>query len=172
VAETDQATGEQDYLVITRLFAAAPAVIWSAWTEGDRLARWWGPKNFRVSVLKLELRPGGIFHYSMKTPDAREIWGRFTYREVLPPARLVFTSSFADANGEIATNPWLPDWPAKVLNFVTFDDQGGKTRLIFRATPLDATEAQRTAFRNMRASMEQGFAGTFDQLAGYLSSGS
>ena len=168
MAPNDKIEGDQDHFVITRNFDAPRALVWKAWTEADRLAQWWGPKNFLIRVLKLDLRPGGIFHYSMKTPDGREMWGRFTYREIMPPERLVFTSSFADANAGIAANPWLPEWPRKVLNFVTLIAQGGETTLTFRAVPLDATEPQRHAFLNMRGSMQQGFAGTFDQLTEHL----
>jgi len=168
VAESDKNPGDQDHLIIMRTFNSARELVWKAWTEADRLAQWWGPKNFLVRVLKLDLRPGGIFHYSMKTPDGCEMCGRFTYREIMPPERLVFTSSFADANAGIAANPWLPEWPRKVLNFVTLIAQGGETTLTFRAVPLDATEPQRHAFLNMRGSMQQGFAGTFDQLTEHL----
>jgi uncharacterized protein YndB with AHSA1/START domain len=172
VPESDNIPGDQDHFLITRDFDAPRGLVWKAWTESDRLAQWWGPKNFIVRVLKLDLRPGGIFHYSMKTPDGREMWGRFTYREIVAPERLVFTSSFADANADTAPNPWLPEWPGKVLNFVSFGVDGGKTALTFRAMPLDATEPQRKAFVSMRSSMQQAFAGTFNQLAEHLSKAS
>lgn len=159
----------QDHLIITRVFDAPRALVWKAWTEADALAQWWGAKNFMVRVLKLDVRPGGIMHYSMKGPDGRELWGRFTYREVVLPERLVFTSSFADANAGVAANPWVPEWPRKILNFVAFAEQADQTVLTFRATPLDATESQRNTFVKMRGQMQQAFAGTFDQLADYLS---
>jgi len=40
-----------------------------AWTQAHRLAEWWGPKGLTMKVAKLDLRPGGTFHYSIATPD-------------------------------------------------------------------------------------------------------
>lgn len=32
-------------LVITRMFDAPRELVWRAWTEPERLMRWWGPKG-------------------------------------------------------------------------------------------------------------------------------
>ena len=160
-----------DHLVISRVLDASRARVWSAWTESARFAKWWGSKPFTLRVVKLDLKPGGICHYVMQAPDGGDIWARFTYREAGPPERLVFTSSFADAGGEVAPNPWIADWPAKVLNFVTLIEEDGKTRLTLRATPLDASDLERTTFFKMRSGMQHGLNGAFDQLAAYLAAG-
>jgi uncharacterized protein YndB with AHSA1/START domain len=170
VAERDktEAIPAESEFVVTRVFDAPRALVWKAWTESERLAQWWGPKSFTVGVAKLDLRTGGVFHYSMETPDGRLMWGRFVYREIVPPERLVFISSFADEKGEIGPNPWLPDWPREVLNVLALTEEAGKTRLLLRAWPLNATEAQLKGFANLHKSMQQGFAGTFDKLEDYL----
>ena len=76
--------GERE-LVITRVFDAPHDLVWTTFTEPDHLKHWWGPKGFTTQVHKLELRPGGAFFYSQKTPDGREMYGKWVYREVLPP---------------------------------------------------------------------------------------
>jgi len=48
--------------VITRAFDAPREVVWKSWTQAERLAQWWGPKGCAIRVVKLDLRPGGIFH--------------------------------------------------------------------------------------------------------------
>ena len=55
-----------------------------------------------------------------------------------------------------------------MLNTVTFGEQGGKTRLTIQGRPINATDAERQSFEAGRESIQQGFAGTFDQLADYL----
>ena len=85
--------------MITREFDAPRALVFKAWTEAERLARWWGPKGFSVEVGSFDLRPGGVFHYSQRAPNGAELWGKFVYHEVVAPERLVFTSSFADPDG-------------------------------------------------------------------------
>ena len=55
--------------VITRVFDASRQLIFQAFTEPERLAHWWGPKGFTWVSSKLDLRPGGIFHYCMRSPQ-------------------------------------------------------------------------------------------------------
>jgi uncharacterized protein YndB with AHSA1/START domain len=121
-----------------------------------------------VGVLKQDLRPGGHFHYSMKTPQGQMMWGRFVYCEILPPERLAYVSSFADERGELAPNPWLPDFPLELANVLTLTEENGTTRLTLVARPINATDAQTKAFTGLRSSMQQGFGGTFEQLEAYL----
>ncbi len=62
--------------VISRVFDAPRDLVWSAWTQGERLAQWWGPKGSKIRVLKLEMRPGGIFHYRLEFPKPRPSWAK------------------------------------------------------------------------------------------------
>ncbi len=155
-------------LVITRDFAAPRDLVFKAFTEAERLAQWWGPKGFGMAVAKLELRPGGLFHYSMRPPNGTEMWGRFVYREIVPPERLVFISSFADEQGNPTPNPFTPGWPLEVLNIVTFAEHDGQTTVVLQGGPLNATAAERQLFADSTKSMQQGFDGTFEQLDAYL----
>ncbi len=150
------------------MFGVPRALVWKAWTEAERLKRWWGPKGFTMGVAKLELRPGGIFHYSMRPPDGRELWGRFVYREISAPGRLVFIVSFSDATGGVVRHWLSPTWPLEVLNTLTLAEEGGRTTLTLRGVPINATEQERKTFEDGSGSMQQGFKGTLDQLDGYL----
>lgn len=156
-------------LVIVRTIAAPRDLVWRACTEPAHLAKWWGPKGMGMVVERLELRPGGRFHYRMVAPDGSPSWGVFDYREVEAPARLVFSNSFADAAGNIVRAPF-PGlvWPLKVLNTWTFAEHAGQTTLTLRGAPVDATEEERATFAGFRDNMRGGFAGTFDQLDAYL----
>ena len=155
-------------LSITRTFDAPREKMWQAWTEPERLAQWWGPKGCDIKVISLELRPGGAFHYSMDLPNGDIWYGKFTYREVVAPERLVYTSSFADKSGNAIRAPFSPEFPLLILNTLTFSEQDGKTTLHLSGGPLDASTEEQQFFAGMRASMQQGFDGTFDQLAEYL----
>lgn len=156
-------------LVLARPLDASRDLVWKAWTEPVRLARWWGPKGFAWAGGTMDLRPGGIFHYGMKTPDGRTTtWGRFVYREVVEPSRLVFVVSFSDPNGGITRHPIAADWPLEVLNVLTLEESGAGTALRLEGYPLHASEAERKAFEAGIASMEKGFGGTLDQLAAHL----
>jgi uncharacterized protein YndB with AHSA1/START domain len=160
--------GEVRDFVITRLFDAPRDLMWKVWTEEDRLARWFGHKGVKIFHSKNDLRPGGVYHYGMRTEDGKEMWGRWIYREIVKPERLVFVVSFSDPKGGITRHPLAPDWPAEILSTVTFTQQGEKTSVTVRWVAINATEAERQAFHAGQDSMKQGWSGTFDQLAEYL----
>lgn len=163
--------GTQTEFVITRVFDAPRELVWKAWSEAESLAQWWGPKGAKIRVVKLDFKPGGMFHYAMQFKPGHDMWGRFIYREIAAPERLVFVNSFSDANGGItrAPHPQLGGkWPLEVLNTLTLTEQGGKTTLTLRGGPINATEEERRMFVSMFDSMRQGFGGTFDQLDQYL----
>jgi uncharacterized protein YndB with AHSA1/START domain len=154
--------------VITRELDAPRDLVFKAWTEPERLAQWWGPQGFTIKVAKVDLRPGGMFLYGMVAPDGSEIWGKFIYREIVPPARMVFVVSFSDENGGMTRHPWAPTWPLEMLNTVTLTEHGEKTTLTLRSSAYNATEEERATFKAGHASMQGGFTGTFNQLVGYL----
>jgi uncharacterized protein YndB with AHSA1/START domain len=161
------ADGDREF-VITRVFDASREAVFRAWTEGERLARWWGPKGMAVRIAVADVRPGGILHYSMSRPDRQEMWGRFVYREVDPPRRIVFVNSFSDAAGGIVRAPFLDTFPLEVLSTLTFEEHAGRTTLTLRGVPLNATETELKTFLGMRDSMRAGWTGTLDQLAAHL----
>lgn len=162
----NHATGNE--LVITRVFDAPRELVFKAWTEPERLAQWWGPKGFTLEVTKLDLRPGGIFLGSQRSTEGFVMWGKFVYKEITPPEKLVFIQSFSDEEGNTVRAPFSPTWPLEIINYLTLIEIEGKTELTLRGGPIKATEEELKTFEGMRPMMEQGFGGTFDQLADYL----
>jgi uncharacterized protein YndB with AHSA1/START domain len=165
--EPEQLVGESEQ-VFDRVFDAPRDVVWKAWTEPERLNRWWGPKGFIMLVTRLDLRPGGVFHYCMRAPGGQAMWGKFVYREISAPERLVFVSSFSDESGSLVRNPMSANWPLEVMNTLTLAEQAGKTHLTLRGGPYSATQVERKTFFDARENIQQGFAGTFAQLDAYL----
>jgi len=159
-------TGKE--FVISRVFDAPRDLVWTAWTQGERLAQWWGPKDAKVRVLKLEMRPGGMFHYSFEYQPGKPMWGRFIYREIVAPERIAFVVSFTDMHGEIIRAPIKDNWPLEVLNTVSLSEKNGQTMLTLRVSPIDPTEAEYQAFLEMFDSLAEGYDGTMDQLSDYL----
>ena len=153
---------------IARLFEASRERVWEAFTQAEQLAHWWGPKGLALQVAKLDLLPGGVFLYGMTTPDGRQMWGKFVYREIAAPERLEFVSSFCDEAGNIARHPLSATWPLETLTVVTFTENDGQTVLSLTGAPVNATEEEIATFTEGRDSMQKGFGGTFDQLAEYL----
>lgn len=57
-------------LTIQRIIRAPRASVWSAWTDPEKLQRWWLPAPSVCRVERLEPRPGGAFVTSMSDDGA------------------------------------------------------------------------------------------------------
>lgn len=157
--------------VISRTFDAPRELVFRAWTEKEHLDQWFGPKGTTIIASTNDLRPGGVMHYGMRSPDGGEMWGRWTYREVAPPARIVFVSSFSDPEGGLTRAPFPVfegKWPLETLSTITFEEVDGKTTVTVQWVPFHANEDERKMFEDHHASMRGGWTGTFEQLASYL----
>lgn len=151
----------EELLYITRTINAPRNLVFRAWTNPDLLKRWWGPNGFTLPVCAIDLRPGGILHYCMRSPDGKEYWGRGVYREIARPERIVYTDSFSDEKGNV-TSPTLyglsADWPRETEVTVTFAEERGKTLLTLEssvgAVPAEELEMCR-----------QGWSESLDRLA-------
>jgi len=152
-----------DELVITRVFDAPRELVFRAWTEPERLMRWWGPNGFTTPSFTVDLRVGGVLHYCMRAPDGQDYWGIGVYREIVPPERIMYTDSFADAEG----SPVPPshygmsdDHPEETLVTVTFLEREGRTSVTLRHTIPESSEA--------RGGAQQGWSEMLERLANEL----
>lgn len=152
---------------LERVFAAPRPLVFAAFTEPRHLMRWWGPKEAVVVEQTMDLRPGGRYLYRLQG-EGFALWGRFVWREITPPERLVFVNSFSDPEGGLTRHPMAPDWPLETLSTITFAAEGADTRLRILWEPLDASAAEQAAFDAGHDSMRQGWGGSLDRLEQYL----
>ena len=167
-SDTSDSETAAEVLVISRELDAPRHLVYAAWTEPERLAQWWGPKGFEMVRCTLDLRPGGTFHYGMRAGNSHTMWGKWVFRDVEAPERLVFVSSFSDEAGNVTRAPFSADWPLLVLSTVTFEEHDGRTRLTLRGEPIEASDAEHAAFAAGITGMNAGWAGTLGQLETYL----
>ena len=71
--------------VISRLVSAPREKVWRCWTEPERLAAWFGPKGFETISAKLDFRPGGTYHYGIRSQGV-DMWGKWTFTDIDAPA--------------------------------------------------------------------------------------
>lgn len=165
------ASHEQTSFVITRQFRAPRVKVWKAWSEADQLKQWWGPKGCSIVIGRFEFRPGGFFHYAMEFDNAPTMWGRFNYREIAAPDRLVWLNSFANENCGIARAPFSASCPLEIANIATFSENAGITTVTLRAEPFgEVAEERKFFFEELcsSGSLEQGNGGMLDKLAEHL----
>ena len=163
------AEGLTEPFMIAREFDAPCQLVWKAWTERDRLMQWFGPKGFKMKSAEMDFRPGGFFHYCLLTPDGKEMWGQFVYREIIAPEKIVWVNSFSDKDRGLTRHPFSTQmWPLQMLSQAAFLERNGKTTVTIQWLPLDASDEERQTFNGARAGMSQGWTGTFEQLTDYL----
>lgn len=146
-------------VTITRIFNAPRPLVFAAWTDPAQLAQWWSPYGFTNPVCEVDARPGGAFLVHMRGPDGVEYPDQGVFREVVPPERLVFTSSAIE---DEAGKPQL-----EALTTVTFEELDGQTKLTLQSVVVKVTPAAEGAL----AGMEVGWAQSLAKLAEYLQTG-
>ena len=138
-------------IVITHVVEAPRELAFDAWTSPEHVPHWFGPRGSTVPVCEIDLRPGGAWHYLLRSPDGTDMAMRGVYREVSRPDRLVSTESF-------------DDYPGESLNTLVFTEEDGKTTIT--CTVLYESKEMRDAV--IESGMQKGAAETFDRLAEYV----
>ena len=167
--QTESCKADTKPFTIARTLDAPRDIVWTCFTDPRRMQQWWGPKGVTITASRMDLRPGGTYHYGMRTPDGKEMWGRQVYLEIEPPARLVFINSFSDEQGGLARHPLGPGWPIQMHSTLTLVELApGKTVFSITWRPFAPTAQEQATFDAGHDSMRQGWTGTLDQLAAYL----
>ncbi len=139
-------------LAATRLFAAPAPAVFAAWTQPDLMMQWWAPKSMGVPLraCEMDVRTGGQYRleFGQDAENSMAFVGR--YLEAEPPHRLVWTNE-ETGDGAVTT--------------VTFEDQGGGTRLVFHER-YPTREARDEACAGMEGGLAEQFAQLDDLLRG------
>jgi uncharacterized protein YndB with AHSA1/START domain len=149
---TTFSTPSERELAVTRDFDAPRALVFDAWTNPERIKDWMlGPDGWTMPVCEVDLRDGGAWRFVWRSGQGREMSMDGVYREVVPPARMIFTES------------WGGDWPP-TLNTVILEEEDGKTRLTLTMEYV-STHARAAAFST---GMTEGMTQSLDRLAAHL----
>jgi uncharacterized protein YndB with AHSA1/START domain len=76
---------------LQRIIHAPRERVFRAWTDPEELRKWWGPGLFTTPSAEVDLRPGGAYRLVMQPADGDPLLLTGTFREVVPPERLVYT---------------------------------------------------------------------------------
>jgi uncharacterized protein YndB with AHSA1/START domain len=117
-------------LELKRIVAAAPSVVFAAFSDGLELARWWGPKGFITPSIEFEPRVVEIYRIEMQPPEGEHFYLTRVFLEVDSPVRLAYTFVWEE-----------PD-PDDVENRVdlSFRDLGESTTIVLVQGPFKTPE--------------------------------
>jgi uncharacterized protein YndB with AHSA1/START domain len=124
--------------------------VFEAWTRAEHVSHWWDPNRVPLAVCEIDLRPGGVFRFINQGPDGVKYPFTGTYREIVPPKRLVFTTRSPSGGESVGT--------------LIFSEHDSETTLTL--TIGCASKADRDALLQMR--VDVGTTRTLDNLDEYL----
>ena len=140
-------------MIMTRFFDAPRELIFKAYIDPNLIRQWWGPKRLTTTVVKMDVRPGGIWRFVQRESDGNEYVFNGMYHEIVPPKRLVYTFEFEGMPGHVT------------VETVTFEEEhNAKTKLTSES--FFQTIEDRDIMLNLRAG--GGVAARMDRLAGLL----
>jgi uncharacterized protein YndB with AHSA1/START domain len=141
---------------ITRTYDAPRELVFDAWTKGEHLKNWYAPTGFTVPEVQSDAREGGIYRLAMRSPEGQDFWTQGTYREVVPPERLVLSQGVLGPD----------DKPLfETITTVTLTYEGGKTTVTVRERVEKIFDP---AAAGPLSGMEPGLHMVLDNLSEYL----
>lgn len=133
--------GDRD-LVLSRIIDAPRDKVYAAYTDPAKVAQWWAPRPWTSSVLRMDLRPGGVSHIVMEGPNGERFDQPGVFLEVIPNEKVVWTDAYSKA--------WEPREKSFMTAVITFEDAGaGKTKYtarVFHPTIADREKHEKMGF--------------------------
>lgn len=87
---------EQRSDVRSRRIEATPAQVFSAMSEAERVARWWGPAGFSSTVHQFDFRHGGDWRLTLHGPDGADYPNHNRFTRIEPDHLLVIDHPSTD----------------------------------------------------------------------------
>ena len=148
-------------LTITREFNFPRDLVWTAWTEPEHIAQWFGPEGFSTRVEEYEFKTGGRFKYVMIGPDGKEYPGVSVFKEVSPKDRIVATDDFGDNFKSDKA-----DLPSAMVVTESFEDLGARTKVTISIDHASAEDKR----KHEEMGVVAGWGSTLDKLEKHLAS--
>ena len=86
-----EARSDEHVLRWERVLPAPPPSVFTAFTDPNKLRRWWGPEGFTVASLRFHAQVGEDYRIEMQPPEGDAFYLTGEFREVDAPIRLAYT---------------------------------------------------------------------------------
>jgi uncharacterized protein YndB with AHSA1/START domain len=121
-------------LIIERSIDVPPALLWRAWTEPEQLKKWFTPAPWQTVGCEIDLKPGGIFSFTMRSPEGEEFTHTGCYLNVVENTRLVWTLALGPGFRPLPGSSDVPQFTA----IISMQAHAAGTRYSARAMHRDA----------------------------------
>jgi uncharacterized protein YndB with AHSA1/START domain len=120
--------------------------------------RWWGPKNYTSPSCKIDLRVGGKYVFTMRSPEGQDLYSTGTYQEIVPMERIVCTDSFSDEHGNVVSPTAYgmgADIPEVLYMTIVLEDFDGKTKMTVTHVGMPAGEMRDMSSAGLNESLDK-----------------
>ena len=143
-------------LVLQREIDVPPDLVWAAWTQPEHLVKWFAPAPWSITECEIDLRPGGMLRFVMRSPEGQDFPNVGCYLEIVPNERLVWTDALQPG--------YRPSAEPFFTAVLTLEPRGKGT--LYTAVALHRDEDGRKKHEEM--GFHEGWGMVLDQLVAYI----
>mgnify|MGYP003441321038 FL=1 len=114
--KAEQSIKTEKEMIFSRIVNAPRELVFDVWTIREHVEKWWGPDGFTTTSKQFELKPEGVWLFTMHGPDGIDYPNKIVFMEIDRPSKLVYRHS--DDEGVE---------PIRFHSEVTFEEENGKT---------------------------------------------
>jgi uncharacterized protein YndB with AHSA1/START domain len=148
-------------LVLERTVDVSPELVWMAWTQPERLKKWFTPVPWTTVDCEIDLRPGGVFRTVMRSPEGRDFPNLGCYLEIVPQRKLVWTDALEAGYRPSRQDPHLS---FRFTASVVLEPHGKGTK--YTAIAMHGDEASRKKHDDM--GFQAGWGKALEQLVEHM----
>lgn len=145
-------------LVLERIVDISPEQVFAAWTQPRYLKKWFAPAPWTTVVCEVDLRPGGVFHTVMRSPDGEEYPAGGCFLEIVENRKLVWTDALT-AGYRPSENPFF-------TTILTLEPYGQGTKYNVRVVHKDQDHRK----KHEEMGFQLGWSMCLDQLVAVMKS--
>ena len=149
-------------LVLERVVDVPRELVWGAWTIPERVKKWFTPVPWQTVDCEIDLRPGGMFRTTMRSPEGQDYPNLGCYLEIVENEKLVWTNMLAP--GYRPNKSSFIDLPFTAI--VLLEPQGKGTKYTAIAMHRDDEGREKHA----QMGFADGWGKALDQLVAYVKS--
>ena len=143
-------------LVLQREIDVPPDLVWAAWTQPEHLVKWFAPAPWSITECEIDLRPGGMLRFVMRSPEGQDFPNVGCYLEVTPKERLIWTDALLPG--------YRPSEKPFFTAVITIEPSGSGTR--YTAVAIHRDEESRKQHEDM--GFHTGWGQVLDQMVEYI----
>lgn len=143
-------------LVLERVVDVSPKLVWKAWTTPKHMLKWFAPHPWKAVDVKVDLKPGGIFSFTMRSPEGQDFPGTGCILEVVENRKLVWTDALLPG--------YRPSNEPFFTGVILIEPKGKKTK--YTAIAIHKDEATRKKHEDM--GFHSGWSTCLDQLVAHM----